>query len=298
VSHVELADGRRLKVADFGDPDGVVTIVHHGTPGGPVAYQPWVDEAQRLDLRLVMYARPGYSGSSRHKGRRVVDAAADTAAIADAFGAPQFLSFGYSGGGPHVLACAARLPERVVAAACLASIGPYGATGLDFFDGMGPGNVEEFGVVINGGEEASRPATEEQAAQLMAASADELAEAMAPFLTEMDTAEMRGPLGVTLHAQMTDGLADGCDGWVDDDLLMVQPWGFEPSDIRVPVLLWQGRHDAMVPYNHGVWLAGQIPGVEARLSEEDSHCTVLNRRMPSILAWLREHWDARPTKPR
>jgi pimeloyl-ACP methyl ester carboxylesterase len=295
VSHVELADGRRLKVADFGDANGVVTIVHHGTPGGPVPYQPWIDEAQRLGLRLVMYARPGYSTSTRHKGRRVADAVADTAAIADAFGATRFLSFGFSGGGPHVLACAALRPDRVVAAACLASIAPYDAAGLDFFEGMGPGNIEEFGLVVNGGEDATRPAAEEQAAQLMAASSDELADAMGPFLTDMDAAEFRGPLGAALHAQMKDGLADGCDGWVDDDLLMVQPWGFELSDIRVPVQLWQGRHDAMVPYNHGVWLAGQIPGVDARLSEEDSHCTVLNQRMPSILAWLRDHWDARTT---
>jgi pimeloyl-ACP methyl ester carboxylesterase len=293
VSHVELEDGRRLKVADFGSPDGVVTIVHHGTPGGTVPFPPWVEESERLGLRLIMYARPGYSTSTRHAGRRVADAAADTAAIADALGAHQFLSFGFSGGGPHVLACAALLPDRVVAAASLASVAPYGIPGFDFFDGMGAGNIEEFGLVISGGEQASRPATEEQTAGLLAASPAELVEAMAPHLTEMDAAEMRGPLGVTLHDQMKDGLADGCDGWVDDDLLFVQPWGFDLSAIRVPVLLWQGRQDAMVPYNHGAWLASQIPGVEARLSEEDSHCTVLNQRMPSILAWLRERWDAR-----
>jgi pimeloyl-ACP methyl ester carboxylesterase len=293
VSHVELEDGRRLKVADFGDPEGVVTIVNHGTPGGPIPYPPWVEEAERLGLRLVMYARPGYSTSTRHAGRRVADAAADTAAIADAFGGGQFLSFGFSGGGPHVLACAALLPDRVVAAASLASVAPFGIPGFDFFDGMGSGNVEEFGLVVSGGEEGSRPATEQQAAELLTASSEELAEAMAPYLTEMDAAEMRGPLGATLHAQMKEGLADGCDGWVDDNLLAVRPWGFELSAIRVPVLLWQGRHDAMVPFNHGVWLASQIPGVDARLSEEDSHCTLLNQRMPSVLAWLRDRWDAR-----
>jgi pimeloyl-ACP methyl ester carboxylesterase len=293
VSHVELPDGRRLRVADFADPEGVVTIVHHGTPGGPVPYPPWVEEAHRLGLRLVMYARPGYSTSTRLAGRRAADAAADTAAIADALGAPRFLSFGFSGGGPHVLACAALLPDRVVAAASLASVAPYGAPDLDFLDGMGPGNIEEFGLVVNGGEEGSRPFTEEQTAQLLAASHEEVVEAMAPYLTEMDAAEMRGPLGVTLHAQMTDGLAHGSDGWVDDNLLTVQPWGFDLSSIRVPVLVWQGRHDAMVPFNHGVWLARQIPGAEVRLSEEDSHCTVLNQRMPSVLAWLRERWDAR-----
>ena len=132
VSHVELPDGRKLKIADFGAPGDVVTIVHHGTPGGTVPHPPWLDAAARLGLRLVMYARPGYSTSTRHPGRRVVAAAADTAAIVDALGAQRFLSVGYSGGGPHVLACAAMLPDRVVAAASLASVAPFDAPGLDF----------------------------------------------------------------------------------------------------------------------------------------------------------------------
>ena len=293
VSHVELTDGRKLKVADFGRPGDVVTIVHHGTPGGTVPFGPWLEDAARLGLRLVMYARPGYSTSTRHPGRRVVDAAADTAAIADALGAQRFLTLGYSGGGPHVLACAAMLPDRVVAAASLASVAPYDAPGLDFFEGMGPGNIEEFGLVASGGEEASRPLTEQQAQEIVDATPQQLLEAMAPYLTPEDAAEMQGPLGPIMHAQMRDGLVDGADGWVDDNLLGVQPWGFDLSSIRVPVLLWQGRKDAMVPYGHGEWLARQIPGVEAHLSEEDCHGSLLSRRMPSILEWLRERWDAR-----
>jgi pimeloyl-ACP methyl ester carboxylesterase len=171
-------------------------------------------------------------------------------------------------------------------------VAPYGVPGFDFLDGMGPGNVEEFGLVINGGEEGSRPATEEQAEQIRTVTPAELVEAMAPYLTPEDAEEMRGPLGSTLHAQMRDGLSETADGWVDDNLLAVQPWGFELSSIRVPVLLWQGRHDAMVPFNHGVYLAGQIPGVDARLSEEDCHGSLLTRRMPSVLQWLRDRWDA------
>jgi pimeloyl-ACP methyl ester carboxylesterase len=192
-----------------------------------------------------------------------------------------------------VLACAAMLPDRVVAAASLASVAPYDAPGLDFFEGMGPGNIEEFGLVASGGEEASRPLTEQQAQEIVDATPQQLLEAMAPYLTPEDAAEMQRPLGPIMHAQMRDGLVDGADGWVDDNLLGVQPWGFDLSSIRVPVLLWQGRKDAMVPYGHGEWLARQIPGVEAHLSEEDCHGSLLSRRMPSILEWLRERWDAR-----
>ena len=105
----------------------------------------------------------------------------------------------------------------------------------------------------------TRPLTEQQAREIVDATAEQLIETMAPYLTPEDAAEMRGPLGPILHAQMRDGLADGADGWVDDDLLAVQPWGFELSSIRVPVLLWQGRQDAMVPFGHGEWLARPDP---------------------------------------
>ena len=289
---VELPDGRRLELAEGGDPAGVVVVVHHGTPGGAVLHPAWVSDARERGLRLVTYARPGYGASTRQPGRAVGDAAPDVAAIADALGADRFLTWGFSGGGPHALACAALLPGRVVAAAALAAIAPYGSPGLDFLAGMGEGNVEEFGTVLAGGEEAFRPLAEEQAAQMAAATAPELADAFAPFLSAVDAAEIRGPIAATLLAQIRAGCATGADGWIDDDLAYVRPWGFDVADITVPVQLCQGRHDAMVPYAHGQWLAAHIPGVDARLSDDDGHLTLVTQRVPDVHRWLRGHWDA------
>jgi pimeloyl-ACP methyl ester carboxylesterase len=291
ANFVELPDGRVLQTSEGGDPAGVPVLVHHGSPGSSILDPAWSDDAASRGLRLVAYARPGYGRSTRAAGRKVADAAADVAALADAFGIDRFLSWGISGGGPHVLACAALLPDRVVAVASLASAAPYDAKGLDFFAGMGEGNIEEFGVVVDGGEAALRPLAVEQATQLASTTQEGMVEAMSPHLTPIDDAALRGPIGQTLMAHLHDAFVVSVDGWVDDDLAFVEPWGFQPSEIAIPVLLWQGRQDAMVPFGHGVWLAEQIPGVDAHLSEEDGHLTLMSRRIPEVHQWLRQRWD-------
>ena len=252
----------------------------------------WESAAAADGLRLVTYSRPGYSTSTRHRGRSVADAARDTATLAESLGFERFLSLGFSGGGPHVLACAALLPERLVAAASLASVAPWDAPGLDWFEGMAEGNVEEFELLRDGDEDALRAASEEQAAALVDASLEDFAESMEPYVTAADAEEVRGPIGATLLRYFQRATSVSVDGWIDDDLALFRPWGFEFSAIRVPVLLLQGRHDAMVPFGHGAWLADRIPGVEARLSDGDGHLSLLTRRMPEVLRWLRERWDA------
>jgi pimeloyl-ACP methyl ester carboxylesterase len=179
-----------------------------------------------------------------------------------------------------------------VAAAALAPVAPFDADGLDFFDGMSEGNVEEFGIVRDGGEDAVRPLAEEEAAAVRDATFEQFLESMAPFVAAADADELRGPIGPTLLRYFQACTAAGVDGWIDDDLAFVRPWGFELASIRVPVLLWQGRLDAMVPLGHGRWLAEQIPGVEADLSDTDGHLSLLTRRAPELYGWLRARWDA------
>jgi pimeloyl-ACP methyl ester carboxylesterase len=289
---VQTSDGRDLQVLEGGAPDGVPVVIHHGTPGGAGLHSPWVQDAAAKGLRLISFSRPGYGTSTRLPGRRVADIASDVERIADELGLGRFLTWGISGGGPHALACAALLPDRVVAAGSLAAIGPYGADGLDFFAGMGPGNVEEFGLAVEHGQESLRERYVEQADEFRQADVAGLVAAMQGFLSEVDARELTLGLGEYLLASTHVGLEHGVDGWLDDDF--TQPWGFDVRDIRVPVLLWQGREDEMVPYAHGEWLATQIPGVEAHLSDEDGHLTLITRRVPEVHAWLLQRWVDAP----
>ena len=287
---IPTTDGRTLRVHEAGNRDGRPVIVLYGTPSSGLIYGRHADAAKARGARLVAYDRPGYGGSDPHPGRTVADAAADVAAIADDLGLERFVVWGISGGGPHALACAALLPERVAAAACLAGPAPYGADGLDWLVGMGQDNIDEFGASLQG-RVALAPYLRRQAADLAGASVDDLRAVWASLLTPLDAAVAQGPLAEYLLDSLGRALRPGVEGWLDDDLAFVAPWGFELEDIAVPVLLWQGVEDRFVPFAHGEWLAGRIPGVEARLPADDGHLTLFEHRVPAVHDWLLEHLE-------
>ena len=281
---VRRPDGRALRAYEAGDPGGELVVVHHGTPCSGVLAQWWADDAASRGIRLVGYDRPGYGDSDRHPGRSVADAAADAVAIADALGFDRFYTWGVSGGGPHALACAALRPDRIIAAATLASVAPYGAEGLDWLAGMGQDNLDEFGAA-EAGEATLRPFLAEASAGLIAAGPDGLAEEMRGILSAPDVAAVSGDVAEFMYAWLAGGQRAGFEGWLDDDLAFVRDWGFDLAAIRVPVLVLQGGQDLMVPYAHGAWLAAHVPGATARLSDADGHLTLMADLGP-VHAWL------------
>jgi pimeloyl-ACP methyl ester carboxylesterase len=284
---VTTPDGRTLTVREGGDAGGFPVLFISGTPGSSTLAEAHVLDAEERGIRLFSYDRPGYGASTRHEGRSVADCAADITAVCDALGIGRLGVWGISGGGPHALAAAALLPDRVVAAASLASPAPYDADGLDYFAGMGEQNVEEFGVIFKG-EEAHRASMEQQRAELLSVAPDQLVEAWKTLLGPADRAVATGDFAADLLDHMRAGIRPQGDGWLDDDLAFVSPWGFDVTGIHVPVQLWHGEQDRFVPYPHGVWLAERIRGVEAHLSADDGHLTLFLRRVPEVHAWLLE----------
>ena len=194
--------------------------------------------------------------------------------------------WGMSGGGPHVLACAALLPDLVTAAASLASVAPYGAEGLDYFAGMAEENADDDRLCLTD-EAAARAKIDKDREEILATPPEDAAKAIESFLTPTDAAALSGELAEYLTSSERDALAPGSQGWWDDTCTL-RPWGFDLADITVPVLVLHGRQDMFVPFGHGEWLAAHIPGVEARLLDDDGHLTLL-RRIPEVHAWLSEH---------
>jgi len=284
---IAAPDGRVLHVVEGGDPGGFPVVAHHGTPGCALLDERHIEDAAARGIRLVAYDRPGYAGSSRRAGRSVGDAAADVATIADALGFERLATWGISGGGPHALATAALLPDLVVAAASLAAVAPYDAEGLDFLEGMGEMNIVEFNAALEG-EATLRPSHERDASEFIAAGPGGLKDGLATLLSPVDAAELDDDVAVHMYDSFAGALANGVDGWVDDDLAFAAPWGFDVAAISVPLLLWQGVEDRFVPPGHGRWLAGRIPGVEARITPDDGHLTLYTRRVPEVHAWLLE----------
>jgi pimeloyl-ACP methyl ester carboxylesterase len=271
---VTTTDGRTLHAYEAGDPSGELVVVHHGTPCSGLLAGPWADDARQRGIRLVGFDRAGYGASDRAPGRSVADVAVDTAALADELAVQRFRTWGISGGGPHALACAALLADRVVAAVSLAGVAPYGAEGLDWMAGMGQDNVEEFGAAL-AGEQPLRAYLAAQREELLASSPATMHEAMASLVPPVDQAVLTGELSEFMHAWMTSGLRADYDGWLDDDLAFTSGWGFEPADIGIPVRVVQGQQDLMVPFAHGQWLAEHMPGAEVVLSADDGHLTLL-----------------------
>ncbi len=281
-------DGRALCVAEAGDSAGHAVFALHGTPGSRLFWHEVVEDAEKRGIRIVAYDRPGYGRSAPDPGRTVADAADDIAAIADALGIDRYAVYGGSGGGPHALANAVR-PERVVAVAALASVAPWGAEGLDWLDGMGQDNLDEFGATL-AGEEALRRYLDEQREAMLAGTPEAIAETLESLLCPPDRACLTGELARYFHDQIREALRDGVDGWVDDDFVFVRPWGFELGDISVPVQVWHGSQDQFVPVAHGRWLAERIPGAEEHVYDEDGHLTLQIERIGDVHAWLVSHF--------
>jgi pimeloyl-ACP methyl ester carboxylesterase len=284
---VRLADGRTVRALAAGPADGLPFVFHTGTPAGLVPYQPVIDAAASAGLRCVMYSRPGYGRSDPQPGRLVADAAGDVAAILDQLEAGDFVTAGWSGGGPHALACAVLLPERCLAAATIADVAPHSAAGLDWLDGMAEENIVEFSAAVSGADGLTEMLTQ-VAGQMREVTGAQIAEAFGGLVTAPDKAALTGVFADYLAEATRAAVAEGIAGWRDDDLAFVTGWGFALDDVRVPVTVWQGDQDAMVPGGHGQWLASHLPGARARLLDGEGHLSLVASHIGAICDELAE----------
>jgi pimeloyl-ACP methyl ester carboxylesterase len=273
VQDVLLGDGRMVRVHDSGggsSSDAFTVVWCHGSPQTGALLAPLVDAAAERGIRLLSYGRPSYGGSTPRPGRDVASAARDVAQLADALGVGRFAVMGASGGGPHALACAALLPERVVSVACLATLAPFGAEGLDWYAGM------------VGGGASLRAAERGRAARALFEETNEFDPAS---FTDRDYAALDGAWS-SLGTDVGMASAAGSDGLIDDDVAYVTPWGFDVADIAAPVLFVHGGQDRVVPSSHSKWVVRHCQDAELWLRPRESHVSILDAA-PLAMEWLR-----------
>ena len=285
---VDTTDGRRLRVEVAGDGRRVV-LVQLGTPNAGVLFDDWVEDAGGRGLTLIAYDRPGYGGSSRQRGRRVADCAADVRSLSEVMGFERCVVWGFSGGGPHALACGALLGDLVTAVATIGAPAPLGAPGLDFSAGW-PDEAREDHDLFLSDRAAWEQEGEEEREELLAMSAGEQAEQWSAGKSAADGAALQGEFGIWLHRAVQAAVAPSLHGWTDDAIAWSHsPWGFDPASISIPVKIWHGGEDRFVPFAHGRWLAEAIPGAQAELRDHDGHLTVVAGRIGEVHEWLAQY---------
>ncbi|HEX6490287.1 MAG TPA: alpha/beta hydrolase [Gaiellaceae bacterium] len=279
---VELPDGRRLAYAARGGPGGSPVLFHHGTPGSRLGRHPDPALPERLGVRVVNFDRPGYGGSDRLEGRSVSAIAGDAAALADHLGWERFGVMGVSGGGPHALACAALLPERISRVAVLVTPAPY-EPGFDFLAGMAQTNIDEFSAALTGPAAIaaylapSIEALQTEPGQVLDQLAAELPPPDQELLARPEVREL-------VIAAWQEATRQGDAGWLDDDLAFTRPWGFELGAIHTEARLWHGELDALAPQAHGRRVAEALPAASFELVSGQGH--LLYDAWPLALEWL------------
>jgi pimeloyl-ACP methyl ester carboxylesterase len=282
------AGDRELCIEVAGDGPAGTVVVCGGTPNSRRLYHRWVEDALRRGLRLVGYDRPGYGGSTPHPGRTVADGAEEVRAIAAALGVERLAVWGYSGGGPYAIACAALLQDLVVASCSVCSLAPYGAPGLDFFTDMGEDNVEDTKLMFSDPEAAREKVRKDWEVELQVTT-ETIVEEWRSLLSSVDAAALTGEFADYVVGCTQAGMTVGDEGWWEDSVAHLSAWGFDLDAIRMPFKVWHGREDRFVPIQHGEWLAEHIPGAEAELTDDDGHLTLLINRIPDVHEWLLGH---------
>jgi pimeloyl-ACP methyl ester carboxylesterase len=273
-------------IHELGNPDGFAVVFHNGMPCSRLMPEWWDAPARERGLRMIGIDRPGYGNAVAEPDRSLRSVAEATAALMEELGVDRFAVLGVSGGGPYALACGAFLPDRVVAV-----VSGAGRSGFDeAIDGAAM-DPEELRLTR---EQALRPTAEGR-------------QALAPFydpeIENMRGADVDGfmravgedPAAATPEQRATtayvlaaiqEAIRPGRDGWLDDGLTMVRPWGFAPADIRQPVAVWHSEDDTMVPIEHGRRLVAAIPDAEPFLVDGLGHGGVCCRQEAPMFDWI------------
>jgi pimeloyl-ACP methyl ester carboxylesterase len=280
---VVSVDGRRVCAELTGPEEGRLVVFHSGSPGTRWLWDENLKSGARRGLRHVCISRPGAEGSERQPGRSIADCVADVTAVADVLGAESFYVVGHSVGGDHALACAALLGDRVLAAASLNGLAPRNSPGLDWTAGMGEWNEVEFAAIEAGGATLERYVAESFELYSRIGTVEDLLNAFDDSISPPDREVFEGGfldfqlVGCKRYA------AGGSWGWYDDDVAIWGDWGFDPAAITVPVSIWHGGEDRIVPPSHGEWLAANIPGARLHLLPDEGHLSLWARHYDAVL---------------
>jgi pimeloyl-ACP methyl ester carboxylesterase len=285
---VRLAGGRRLGFAEFGPSRGRPLVWLHGTPGARLQIAPQARHlAHERNVRIVSVERPGVGESTPHSFEAVVDFALDIEQLCDALGIERFAVAGLSGGGPYALACAHEMPERVLAGAILGGVAP--SVGADAAEGGAASLVRYFEPLLRR-THGPLGSFMSSLIRVLEPFADPVTDLFARLMPPGDQRVFEDQ---DVRRMFQQDLILGSRRYMQalflDAMLFGREWGFSLGDLRVPIHLWYGDADTIVPVRHGEHLAERIPGAKLRIRSQEGHLGGLGASQ-EIFDALLEHW--------
>jgi pimeloyl-ACP methyl ester carboxylesterase len=278
---IDGPDGRQLEIATMGDPSGHTVLFHHGTPGSIKTFRAFEGLLERGNFYFVTSSRAGYGASTRREGRNVASVVDDASTVLDFLKRDSYTVMGWSGGGPHALACGALDTPRCQNVVALASLVPF-ESDVDWTEGMGPENLEEFALAKEGGA----PYEEYMAATglvMAGVTTDNAIEMMSGLLPDADREVLEDPATLEIFVNgMRYGFANSWHGYFDDNVAFMMPWGFDPAAIEVPVAVYYGDTDLMVPPVHGQWLEKNLRTSTGHRYPVEGHLSIYLRHLDEI----------------
>jgi len=257
-----LSDGRNLEYLTSGPFQNSAVILHAGTSQDITGWQTWLDYFAANGVFALSFGRSGYAASTVMPGRITIDVAKDVAELSEAIGITKFVNIGLSGGGQHAIATG--LDPRSVGVVTVGSLAPFAELGQDFYTGMQQADIDEYGDAledINLLVKRFQKWTEGDVGETITGTE----------LSERDQLASTKPTWKVALESCAFTMSQGWDWVADDYSSYLKPWGFDPRDVKVPTVVWQGELDKNVPIQHGQWLAKYLPNARLEVRDGESH---------------------------
>ena len=262
---LRLQDGRDLAYRWWGDEGGIPVFRIQGTPSSRAQYNPDRSVQKSLGVRYLMADRPGYGASTRKPGRGIADVADDLAALLDHLGIDRIPAMGTSGGGPHVLALAARHPERVAAVTVVVGATPLVPEEVRHLVGV---NARGYALA----EQGWQPLYEFLVDVRKRLLSDEGMQGVLSDAPPADRAIMQDAAWQKMSREnLAETMKQGAEGWTDESMAMHGRWDFDPADVRAHVTWWHGDDDMNAPLSAARRTAAKMRDVDLRVWHQEGH---------------------------
>jgi len=277
---LKLSDGRSIEYIDNGVSSKSALILHHGTPTSMTVWSTWLAAAAEKGTRAIAFTRPGYAGSDRKVDRTVIDANDDLEEILNQLEIDNFVSVGWSGGGPYALASG--LLKKCTGVQLIASVSPYDVEDFNWFQDSTPESIEETKISAKSLQDCIT-FKEGYYTELRDLSAEQLLVEYEKRSSFKLFENAYRAFSKDLSFSMRDALRDGAIGYAEDEYAFLSNWGFETKDIQVPVSIWQGLDDKSVSPHMARWLNANILNPTLELLEDQHHSSIMVEKREEIL---------------